>query len=174
MSTIFHSHSPKISTFSKVRYNLAKCIVLPYVKQPNCILGEHWTLVENHIETTWCCILEKDFDFSSYEDDIGISKSTKWNFPNGWLVKSWRKKSSLHFELVRTTLASMDCKISTKMLIKIKFFYFATFCIGALNLWSKFLFKFTFFTIHKGALEIIFDLHGANQAIARPTAIIAT
>ena len=40
----------------------------------NFIVGKHSTMVENHIEKPWCCLLEKIFDFSSYEDNIEISK----------------------------------------------------------------------------------------------------
>ena len=34
----------------------------------------HFNMVENSIEKTWCSMLEEIFDFSSFEDDIEISK----------------------------------------------------------------------------------------------------
>ena len=40
----------------------------------NIIVEKHPTMVENLIEKTWCSMLEGIFDFSSFEDNIEISK----------------------------------------------------------------------------------------------------
>ena len=79
----------------------------------------------------------------------------------GW----WRagRKFLSSFELIRTILESMHCELSMKMLIKIKFLSFQVashiFFIGVLDLWLKFLFKFTSFTISKRAVEMTFESH---------------
>ena len=66
-----------------------------------------------------------------------LAKSRQYNLAifSKWLVdEELVKNSSLHFELISTILESMHCEISMKMLIKVGFFHFAIFLIGALGL----------------------------------------
>ena len=58
------------------------------------IVGKHSTMVENHIEKTWCL---KRFSTSprlritlNFRNEL-LAKSTIWYFPNSWLMKSWPK-----------------------------------------------------------------------------------
>ena len=95
------------------------------------IVGKQSTMVENCKEKPWCCMLEEIFDFSSFEDNIEISK---WNaskiynmtFSKLPVDEELAKKSS-HFELISTILESMHCWISMKMLIKIEILSFRIF-----------------------------------------------
>ena len=72
-------------------------------------------------------MLEGIFDFSSFENNIEISKSVavarkiRTIIFSKWLVdEELAKNSSLHFEFISTIVASRDCEIGMKMLIKIE------------------------------------------------------
>ena len=91
-------------------------------------------------------MLEGIFDFSSFEDNIEISKSVACNIYNmifsKWLVEEeLAKNSSLQFELISTIVASTNWEISMKMLIKIEILSFQVashnLFIGALDLWLQ-------------------------------------
>ena len=135
----------------------------------NFIVGKHSTMVENRIENTWCRMLEGIFDFSSFENNIEISKSVARKIRtiifSKWLVdEELAKNSSLHFELISTIVASRNRKIGMKMLIKIEILLFQ-FASHNFFYWSigfmikMLLFKFASFTISKRALEMTFKSH---------------
>ena len=74
-------------------------------------------------------MLEGIFDFSSFENNIEISKSVARKIRtiifSKWLVdEELAKNSSLHFELISTIVASRNRKIGMKMLIKIEILSF--------------------------------------------------
>ena len=86
-----------------------------------------------------------------------------------WLVdEELAKNSSLHFELISTIVASKDCEIRTKMLIKIEILSFQVashnFFYWSIGFMIKRLFQFTSFTISKRALEMTFELHRCHHS----------
>ena len=85
-----------------------------------------------------------------------------------WLVdEELSKNSSLHFESISTIVASIDCEIRVKMLIKIEILSFqvaSQIFFRALDL--KGLFKFTLLTISKVALEMTFESHRVCSMIS--------
>ena len=143
----------------------------------NFIIGKHSTMVENSIENTWCRMLEGIFDFSSFENNIEISKSVavarkiRTIIFSKWLVdEELAKNSSLQFELVSKFLSSIwinqhHCCIKRLQDQHENADQNRDSCIsqyifiGALDLWLKLYFNLHLLQFPKERLKLDFESH---------------